>query len=44
MPTLCQVASEILVFMLLAVETVVVEEVDISITEVAEEDIEEEVD
>ena len=44
MPTLHQAASESVVFMLLAVETVVEEEVDGSLAEVVEEDVEEEVD
>ena len=42
--TLHQSASKSVVFMLLAVETVAVEEVDVSMAEVAAEDTEEEVD
>ena len=44
LPTLCQDASESVVFMLLAVETVVMEEVKVSMTEVAAYDLEEDVD
>ena len=44
MPTLHQAASESAVFMLLDVETVAAEEVDVSMAEVTEEDMEEEVD
>ena len=43
-PTLRQASSESVVFMLLAVETVAVEEVDVSMAYVAAEDAEEEVD
>ena len=44
MLTLHQAASESVVFMLLDVETVAAEEVDVSMTEVVAEDVEEEVD
>ena len=43
MPIFHQAASESVVFMMLAVETVAAEEVDVSISEVAEEDVEKEV-
>ena len=44
MPTLHQAASESVLFMLLAVETVAAEEVNVSIAEVVAEDVEEEVE
>ena len=44
MITVCQAASESVVFFILAVETVAAEEVDVSMAEVAAEDVEEEVD
>ena len=44
LPTLNQTASESELFMILAVENVAVEEVDVSMAEVAEEDAEEDVD
>ena len=44
MTTLHQAASESVVFILLAVETAAAEEVDVSMSEVAAEDVEEEVD
>ena len=44
MPTFRQAASEILVFMLLTVETVAEEEVDVSMEGFVEEGVEEEVD
>ena len=43
MPTLHQDASESVEFMLLAVETVTAKEVEVSMTEVAAEDVEEDV-
>ena len=44
LPTLRQAASESIVFMLLAVETVAPEEVDVSMAEVVAKEVEEEVD
>ena len=44
MPILHQAASEIIVFMLMAMETVATEEVDVSMEEIVTEDAEAEVD
>ena len=44
LPTLNQTASESVVFMMMAVETVVAEEVEVSMEEVVAEEVEEELD